>query len=77
MRSRNTRDKLALQQIKEGPAREERTKEQMKFEIGGLRTILRDHLATDKEKSIAQSQISNYKGFRRWRPIYRPPGSGK
>ena len=63
MPGRNTRDELALQQIKEHPARKERIKEQMKFEIGLLRTILRDHLATDEDKSIAQSQIFQLQGL--------------
>lgn len=60
MRSCNIGDKLALQQVKEGPAKEAWIKEQMKFEIDRLKAILRDGLATDEEHSIAQSQIANY-----------------
>jgi|SRR5215469_3905644 len=61
MRSRNTRDKVAPQQIKEGPAREAWFREEVKFEIERLKDVLRDRLATDEERAIAQSQISNYK----------------
>jgi hypothetical protein len=61
MRSRNTRDRVAPQQIKEGPAREAWFGGEVKFEIARLRDVLRDRLATDEERAIAQSQISNYK----------------
>lgn len=61
MRSRNTRDKVAPQQIKEGLAREAWFREEVKFEIERLKDVLRDRLATDEERAIAQSQISNYK----------------
>ena len=60
MRTYNFGDKLASQQIKEGPPREAWIKEQVKFETERLKAILRDCLATDEEKSIAQSQLANY-----------------
>jgi len=60
MRSSNSGDKLALQQVKEGAAKGAWIKEQVKFEIERLNEVLRDRLATNEEKSIAQSQIANY-----------------
>ena len=60
MRSCNIGDKLAQQQVKEGPAKEAWIKEQVKFKIDRLKGILRNHLGTDEEKSIAQSQLADY-----------------
>jgi hypothetical protein len=54
-------DQLASQQIKEGPAKEAWIKEQVKFEIERLKGILRDPRLTAEERSIAQSQIANYR----------------
>lgn len=60
MRSRNLGDKLASQQIKEGPGKQARWKEEIRFEVERLESVLRDPGAADKEKAIAQSQIANY-----------------
>ena len=60
MRSKNLSDKLASQQIKDGPAKQAWWKEEIKFEIERLNSVLRDPEATDEEKGIAQSQIANY-----------------
>jgi len=60
MRSYNFGDKLASQQIKEGPAKQAWWKEEVKFEIERFKSILRDPEATDEERAIAQSQIANY-----------------
>ena len=60
MRRRNLGDKLASQQIKEGPRKQARWKEEIRFEVERLESVLRDPWAPDKEKAIAQSQIANY-----------------
>lgn len=60
MRSRNLGDKLASQQVKEGPGKQARWREEIRFEVERLKSVLRDPGAPDKEKAIAQSQIANY-----------------
>jgi len=60
MRGRNLGDKLASQQIKDGPGKEAWWKEEIRFEIERLKSVLRDPDATVEEKAIAQSQIANY-----------------
>lgn len=45
---------------KEGPVKQTWWKEEIKFEIERLKSVLRDPEATDEEKAIAQSQIANY-----------------
>jgi len=60
MRSYNFGDKLASQQIKDGPGKQAWWKEEIRFEIDRLKSVLRDPDATDEEKAIAQSQIANY-----------------
>lgn len=57
---KNLGDKLASQQIEEGPAKRAWREEAIRFEIERLESILRDPGATDEEKFIARSQISNY-----------------
>lgn len=53
-------DKLTSQQIKEGPVKQAWWREEIKFEIERLKSVLRDPEATDEEKAIAESQIANY-----------------
>ena len=65
MRSNSLSSKLASQQIKQGVAKEAWWKEEVRFEIERLKAILRDPEATDKEKSVAQSQIGNYQEMSR------------
>ena len=60
MCSKNLSDRLALQQIKEGPGKQARWKEEIGFEVERLKSVLRDPEAADEEKVIAQSQIANY-----------------
>lgn len=60
MCSRNLGNKLASQQIKEGRGKQAWWKEEIRFEIERLMSIVRDPEATDQEKAIAQSQIANY-----------------
>jgi hypothetical protein len=54
-------DKLASQQVKDGPGREAWWKEEIKFEIERLKALLRDPLVSEEEKAIAQSQVANYR----------------
>lgn len=60
MCSKNLSDRLASQQIKEGPVKQTWWKEEIRFEIERLKSVLRDPEATDEERAIAQSQIANY-----------------
>lgn len=60
MRSRNLGDKLASQQIKEGPGKQARWKEKIMSELERVKSVLRDPEATDEEKAIAQFQIADY-----------------
>lgn len=60
MCSKNLSDKLASQQIKEGPVKQTWWKEEIRFEIERLKSVLRDPEATDEEKAIAQSQVADY-----------------
>lgn len=60
MRSRNLGDKLASQQIKEGPGKQARWKGEIRFEVERLKSVLRDPGPTDEQKAIARSQIANY-----------------
>jgi len=60
MRSYNLGHKLASQQIKDGPGKLAWWREEIRFEIDRLKSVLRDPDATDEEKAIAQSQIANY-----------------
>ena len=61
MGSTNLGDKLASQPIKAGPTKAAWWNEEIKFEIERLKAILRDPASSDEERSIAQSQISNYR----------------
>lgn len=60
MCSKNPGAKLASQQIKEGPGKQAWWKEEIRFEIERLKSVLSDPEAADEEKAIAQSQIANY-----------------
>lgn len=60
MRSKNLSDRPASQQIKEGPVKQTSWKEEIRFEIERLKSVLRDPESTNEEKAIAQSQIANY-----------------
>jgi len=60
MRGCNAAEKLASQQVKAGPAKQAWWKEEVKFEIERLKSVLRDPLLTDEERVIAQAQITNY-----------------
>lgn len=53
-------ERLASQQVKAGPSREAWWKEEVKFEIERLKTLLRDPQLTQEESVIAQAQIANY-----------------
>ena len=61
MRSDILGDKLASRQVKESPQKEALWKEEVKFEIQRLRTLLRDPALSEEEKGVAQSQIANYR----------------
>jgi hypothetical protein len=61
MRGNNPTDKLATQQVKEGPGKEAWWKEEVKFEIERLKALLRDPMVPEEEKAIAQSQVANYR----------------
>jgi hypothetical protein len=61
MYSNNPGDKLASQQVKDGPGKQAWWKEEIKFEIERLKALLRDPLVSEEEKAIAQSQVANYR----------------
>jgi hypothetical protein len=69
MHSVDAGDKLASQQIKAGPARDAWWREEVKFEIDRLKTLLRDPILTDEEKAIARSQIANYQEAAQLAPL--------
>jgi hypothetical protein len=60
MHSYSFGDTLASQQIKDGPGKLAWWREEIRFEIDRLKSVLRDPDATDEEKAIAQSQIASY-----------------